>query len=188
MSSGGGDGGKHESAEARQLYRIKGEIAREQWDEHKRLGSPVLADLAAEAQAGPSAARYKERIGAAGADVSHAFGREREMSRREMGRYGVNPASGRFVGADRAMGLAEAGATAGAMTRARRGVDDEDYARKINLVGITTGQGAQAQQGLASAASGLNNIANAKANAKANHQQGLGMMAATTLNAATIAF
>jgi len=186
MSVGGGSGGKQESAEARELYRIQGQIAREQWDEHKRLGSPVLENLAADAQAGPSAARYKERIGAAGADVSHAFGREREMQRREMGRYGLNPSSGRFVGTDRAMGISEAGATAGAMTRARRGVDDEDYARKINLVGITTGQGAQAQQGLSSAAGGLSGIANQKANAKANQQAGIGQLVGTGITAGVL--
>ena len=188
MSSGGGGGGGQESAEARELYRTQGQIAREQWDEHKRLGSPVLADLAAEAQAGTSAARYKERIGAAGADVTHAFGREREMRRREMSRYGLNPASGRFVGTDRAMGIAEAGATAGAMTRARRGVDDEDYAKKINLVGITTRQGAQAQQGLSSAAGGLQGIANAKDQRRDNHQAGMGQLLGTGITAGAVVF
>lgn len=188
MSSGGGSGGKAESAEARQLYRIQGQIARSKWDEYKQFGSPILADLSAEAMEGPSAARYKERIGAAGADVTHAFGREREAGRREMSRYGINPASGRFVGADRTMGIAEAGATAGAMTRARRGVDDESYGRKINAYGLASGQGAQASQGISSAAGGLSGIANQKANAKANHQAGVGGLVGTAVTAGAIVF
>lgn len=185
---GGGGGGQQESAEARELYRTQANIAREQWGMFKQHGAPILADLGAEALEGASSARYAERIGAAGADVTQAFATERDAMGREMGRYGVNPSSGRFVGTQRRMGLAEAGAKAGAMTRERRAVDDESYSRKLNVLGLATGQGAQAKEGLASAAGGMHSIANTKAQAKANHQQGLGMLAGTAMTAGAIAF
>ena len=186
MSGGGGSGGTQESAEARALYRTQAKVARSQWGEYEKYGSPILADLAGEAMEGASSARYAERIGAAGADVTQAFATERDSMAREMGRYGVNPSSGRYVGTQRRMGLAEAGSKAGAMTRERRAVDDETYSRNLNVLGLATGQGAQAQQGLASAAGGMQGIANTKAQAKASHQQGVGQLVGTAATTAAI--
>lgn len=186
-SGGGGSGGGQESAEARQLYRIQGDIARDQWDEHKRIGSPVLAGLGEDALRG-SESRREQMVGQASADVTQAFAGERDAMNRELTGMGVNPTSGRYVGAQRSMGLAEAGAKAGAMTRASRAAEGEDYSRKLNLVGITTGQGAQAQQGISSAANGLQGIADTKAQRKSNHQAGVGSAVGSLAMAGAVAF
>lgn len=173
---------------AGELYNLQADIARKQWNEYREQGAPIMAQLSQEALEGPGAARYAERIGQAGADVRQSFAGQREMMDRSMRGMGVNPASGRFAGMDRSMRLAEAATEAGAMTSARRAVDDEAYGRRLNAVGLASGQGAQAQAGIASAAGGLASLGAAQQAAASSAQAGLGGIVGTGIMAGAVAF
>ena len=95
------------------LLDTQGNIARALWDSYDQFGRPILEDIATEAQGPASKAKMASRSGAAAADVEQAFGQSDERLRRELSRYGVNPASGRFAGALRESGLRKAAAKSG---------------------------------------------------------------------------
>ena len=65
-------------------------------------------------------------------DVSAAFDRSLGTMQRDMSRMGINPSSGRFAGLQQKWGRAKAAATAGAMTRARRGASRENFSRLLS--------------------------------------------------------
>ena len=66
MSGGGGGGGSKASKEERELYKAQADIARGQWDEYKKLGSPIQEQLATQAAAPISESEYATNIGRAG--------------------------------------------------------------------------------------------------------------------------
>ena len=161
MSGGGGGSGGDQgaSAEERALYGTQADIAREQWDEYKRLGVPIQEGLAAEASAPISESEYATNIGRAGADVDQAYDQAGTQFRSSLGRYGLNPGSGRFASGLRSLSLGRAASKAGAMTGARGALQfRRDRLRHGVLAGLQ-GQAGQAQQGLASAAAGYGGIA-----------------------------
>ena len=131
MSGGGGGGGQKESKEAKLLHREQAEtarvqrrISREQWGHYKQYGLPALQRLTNFRERLPTAAEYATDAGRAGADVDSAYDRAGENLRMSLGRYGVNPMSGRYVGTHRALSLGRAASKAGAMTGARLGTRD----------------------------------------------------------------
>jgi hypothetical protein len=72
-----------------------------------------------------------ERMGLAKADVAGAWKNVQEQNARENARMGVNPNSGRFQGVQAALGTQQASQTAGAMTQARVGAEQENYDRLL---------------------------------------------------------
>ena len=188
MSGGGKNNGPPESQEARDLYRLQGTISREMWDDWKQYGEPVLANLSEEASEGLSPALRQERIAAAGADVTQAFAGERDALESELAGYGINPASGRYASAHRRLGLGEAAARAGAKTRVRRGLDDEEYNRKLDVVGIASGQGNAGVRGLGSAAGGIGQIGAQIERSRNSDREGLGSLTGTAITAGAVLF
>ena len=125
----------------------QGEIAREQWDEYKRLGVPIQESLAAEASAPISESEYATNIGRAGADVDQAYDQAGTEFRSSLGRYGLNPGSGRFASGLRSLALGRAADKSGAMTGARGALESRrDQLRHGVLAGLQ-GQAGQAQAG-----------------------------------------
>ena len=199
MSGGGGGSSPapaaapQASSEERALYSTQADIAREQWDEYKRLGVPIQESLAAEASAPISESEYATNIGRAGADVDQAYDQAGTEFRSSLGRYGLNPGSGRFASGLRSLALGRAADKSGAMTGARGALQNRrDRLRHGVLAGLQ-GQAGQAQQGLASAAGGYGGIVNRAQQAQASAQQargnrssgfgsllGTGLMAAAT--------
>jgi hypothetical protein len=72
-----------------------------------------------------------ERMGLAKADAASAWKNVSEQNARENARMGVNPNSGRFAGVQAALGTQQAAQTAGAVTQARVGAEQENYDRLL---------------------------------------------------------
>ena len=75
-----------------------------------------------------------ERMGLAKADAASAWKGVAAQNARENARMGVNPNSGRFQGAQAALGTQQAAQTAGAVTQARVGAEQENYDRLLKAV------------------------------------------------------
>ena len=188
MSGGGGGsgGGAQASAEERALYGTQAEISREQWDEYTKLGRPIQEQLASEAGAPVSESEYATNIGRAGADVDQSYDRATTEFRSGLGRYGLNPGSGRFASGLRSLSLGRAASKAGAMTGARRALQSRRDQLRFGVLAGLQGQAGQAQQGLSSAAAGFGGIAQRAEDARGNRQSGFGQLLGTGLTAAAI--
>ena len=188
MSGGGGGGGGQASKEERALYGTQAEIAREQWDEYKRLGTPIQEDLASQASAPISESEYATNIGRAGADVDQSYDRATTEFRSNLGRYGLNPGSGRFASGLRSLSLGRAASKAGAQTGARTALQDRRDRLRFGALSGLQGHAGQAQQGLASAAAGFGGIAQRAQKARDDRQSGFGSLLGTGLTAAATFF
>jgi len=89
---------------------------------------------------------YRGEMDRAESDVGQEFSQSREATTRGLARYGLNPSSGRYVGAQRRVDIGEAGARAGARTQAFReergrieGGNLERAKSRADLVGSAAG-------------------------------------------------
>jgi hypothetical protein len=112
-------------------------------------------DMLNEAKAFSSEARQAQLAGEAGADAAQAFGVQRGTAARELARAGVNPADGRFASMQNQMAMAEAGAKAGSMSRARQMARQEGLAMRSNALNALNGAGTGAFNMKSSAANML---------------------------------
>lgn len=120
------------SAEDRQRYR----------DQFQ----PLEDRFVEEASTWDSQERQAERAAEAKADVLQNAAAQRAASQRQAASMGVNPASGRFQGLDRAGELQTALAAAGAQNQARDQVRKEGMAMRADAVNIGRGLPAQSAQ------------------------------------------
>lgn len=120
------------SAEDRQRYRDQFQPLEERFVE--------------EASTWDSQERQAERAAEAKADVLQNAAAQRAASQRQAASMGVNPASGRFQGLDRAGELQTALAAAGAQNQARDQVRKEGMAMRADAVNIGRGLPAQSAQ------------------------------------------
>jgi len=97
---------------------------------------PLEHKIMVQAQEEP---KYDTLMGQAAADVAQGFDNTREQSGRALGRYGINPNSGRFADAQRQQDLAQSAMTAGARTTARDKADEVSWGRRIQAAGIKRG-------------------------------------------------
>lgn len=70
------------------------------------------------------------RMDQAGAEAQHAYKNADTARRIEISSFGLDPSAGRYASQNRAAGLAEAGAVAGARTAAKNQAETEDFQRK----------------------------------------------------------
>jgi len=91
----------------------------------------------------------------ASVDVSAAFDRSLDSMTRDLSRMGINPSSGRFAGMQQQWGRAKAAASAGAMTRARRTAQSQNFSRLLQAtnVGLNNATGSANMYGNAGSAS-----------------------------------
>lgn len=188
MSGGGGGGGSRASKEERELYATQAKIAREQWDAYSSTVLPAQKELITEAQAPITEGDYAAATTAAGADVDQSFDAATAQFRREVGRYGGNPASGRYAGGMRQLALGRAASRAGAMTAARTGLRDRRDRLRYASVGLGAGLGSNAMRGLSDAAAGYGSIAQRAQQAKSSRNQAFGQLLGTAATAAAIAW
>lgn len=181
--SGGGGGGQ-QTAQAEKLYGAQADIAREQFDIYKEHGIPALKELTAFEERKPTEGEYAANAGRAGADVDVAYDRADAGLRNNLQRYGVNPSSGRYAGANRALALGRAGDKAGAMTGSR--IDTKNtvassegrrYGRLAGTYGSVAGIPGVATAGLSAAAGGLGQIGADRDRSRAGGLRGLGRLA-----------
>jgi len=164
-------GAKEQSAELSviqgQAIRDQGVMARELHDYYKSTFQPLEkslvgtgTDFLGKVGTFGTPAEQELRAGEAHADVTQAFARSREATRRSLAGFGINPASGRFANAELTSNLAEAKSSAWAQNLARKGVRDEAFNKDIavtgvaqNIAGLGRNLPATAQTGLGSVAS-----------------------------------
>lgn len=156
------------------MYGKIADIAGQQWDFYKEFYQPFEGALINEAKNAGSAADFQRAASEAKTDVSTAYANARAGTNRELMSMGVNPNSGKFISANRGMDIKQAAAEAGWQNFARKQVRDEAWAKKAGMLSMGKGMPAQAQSGLGSAAGGLANIANAKAQQEAQEMAGIG--------------
>ncbi|HEY8354290.1 MAG TPA: tail fiber domain-containing protein [Methylophilaceae bacterium] len=121
------------------------------WSEEDRqryqdLFQPLEDRFVEEASTWDSPERQAQRAAEAKADVLQNAAAQRAASQRQAASMGVNPASGRFQGLDRASELQTALAAAGAQNQARDQVRKEGMAMRADAVNVGRGLPAQSAQ------------------------------------------
>ena len=169
MSGGGSPKGP--SSEEKDLWKTQTEIGRGLWESYRTHGEPILAELGKEARGPVSRELLASRASAAGADVDQAYDSAETEFRSELGRYGMNPASGRYAGGLRSLALGRAASKAGAMTGARRQVRGEHERKRFAVLAGTQGQSGQA-------AAALSNVSHSMGQSRANMNQARAQQAA----------
>jgi hypothetical protein len=100
---------------------------------------PMEQALVADAKNYDTQARRDEAAGSAMADVTQQAAAGREMQQRNLTRMGVNPNDGKFAALTSQMGLQEALGKAAAGTQARRNVETQGYARRMDAASLGRG-------------------------------------------------
>lgn len=81
-------------------------------------------------------ARREEAAGEAAGDVRTQFGLQRDMAGRNLTRSGVDPSSGRYADMELGLGIAEAGTAAAAANKARKDIEAQGFARKMDAASL----------------------------------------------------
>lgn len=151
-------GGGGNTASAEKLYNTQAGISQEMFDNWKSSFRPVETKTISDVAALTDPARIEQRVQTAQQDVSGSFDAARNMQRRQRQSVGLNPSDGMYDAADRGLNLAEAGARAGAATRARDVSRTEGLNAEMGLIQTGRGIANSAQAGLSSAASGFQSL------------------------------
>ena len=115
-------------AGAGEIGRATGALGGLQSRTYQRQYQPIIQQLPSESNLDDAAI-----MGQANVDVMGAFDKSKGTMQRDLARMGVSPSSGRWGGLEQKWALARAAAEAGAKTRARRMVREEEWARKLGL-------------------------------------------------------
>jgi len=108
-------------------------LAKEEFAYKKKLVDDMLGD------ANLSEADYAKGIGEASTAVRDSFSKSAEMEKRSLGRYGINPASGKFKSLNKRNALNLAVAEANAINTTRRSL--KDYERGATSEARSAGLG-----------------------------------------------
>jgi hypothetical protein len=103
------------------------------------LYRPLEQGIVAGAQNYDTAARRESEATAAAADVQKAGAAQQAALQRQQSSMGVNPNSGRAQALQSQQSLGMATATAGAMNAARKNVEQQGYARKMDAANLGRG-------------------------------------------------
>lgn len=144
----------------------------EQYDRYKRLFQPVEDRIVQDAINYDTPQKQAEAAAAAKADVLTAGQQAEERSARQAAAMGINPASGRYAGIDRAADLQTALASAGAQNKAREQVKMTGMALREGVAnmgrGATSTAAQQTSLGLTAGNSAVGNQLQAEGNFRAN--------------------
>lgn len=144
-------------------------VQQQQWaqqahDRYVDKFQPLQDDFVAKATNWDTPERQAQAAAAAKADVVSNATAQRGAANRQMAAMGVNPASGRWAGINRAADLGTAVTSAGAETNARNLVQQQGIALEGNAINVGNGLPAQASQAVGlglNAGTGAANVTNA---------------------------
>jgi hypothetical protein len=104
-------------------------------DRMKTIGerAPLISKFYEDAMTGVD---VNKRVGEAQSQVHQGFSTAMDEASRNMSRYGIDPNSGRGLASFRNVGLAKAGALAGASTSAANQAEAENFDRKKSALGL----------------------------------------------------
>lgn len=122
-------------ASMRQNQRISQDYA----DYQSNTFRPMERAIVDEANNYDTTARRDEAAGAAIADVSQQAAAARDIQQRNMARMGVNPNDGKFAAMTSQMTMQEALGKAAAGTQARRQVETQGFARRMDAANLGRG-------------------------------------------------
>lgn len=114
--------------------------AADQWEQYKRTFQPIEERIAAEAAAYDSPERMARVAQRAQADVVAAAARQAAATDRDLMRFGVNPASGKFLAARAAQETTAPLAEAAAMNAARENLLKEGMSYRSGVAAFGRGQ------------------------------------------------
>jgi hypothetical protein len=149
--------------------------AKDAHDRYVDTFQPLQDKFINEAETYDTPEKQAAAAAAAKADVTSVAAQQRAQGERQMESMGVNPASGRFAGINRATDLGTTIAAAGAENNARAQVKNTGLSLRANAINIGNGLPAQASQsaGLGlNAGTGAANVTNA-ANGQFNASTGI---------------
>lgn len=150
------------------LAKDQTDWSREDRQRYEEKFRPIEDSFVEEATNYATPERQAAAAAEAKADVQTSAAAARAAAGREAAAVGINPASGRYAGIDRAGEMGTALATAGAQNNARQMVRDKGLALKADAVNLGRGLPAQSAQAAAmglnagSSAVGLNQGTNAQ--------------------------
>lgn len=146
--------------------------AKEDRGRYKSVFQPMEDKFIDEANNWDSAARQDKMAAEAKADVLASADQQRQASTRQLSAMGINPASGRFAGVNRAGETATALNAAGAQNQARNTVRTQGMALRADAINMGKGMASQASGaaglGLNAGNSATGNAANANNQWRAN--------------------
>lgn len=143
---------------------------------YKEVFQPLQDEFIAEAKNYGSAERQAQVAGEAKADVLKAAETQKLTSQRQMASMGLNPASGRFQGVQRAGDLNTALASAGAQNSARTQLRDKALALKADAINMGAGLPSQTATAAGIGLNAGNSAVGNQGAANANFYQNQGIM------------
>jgi hypothetical protein len=127
-----------------QIAQQNSDISKDYYDYSKSTFRPLEQGIVADSQTYDTADRRQSESDAAVADVNQQVSAQRAASGREMARMGINPESGATRAVMDAGDIGAAKAAAGAAYQARKNVETQGYARKMDAASL--GRGLAANQ------------------------------------------
>lgn len=177
----GGGGGSAYYKNANELYGAQADSAKFMLDLGREYVPGALADYAAQAAKYQDPAYVERMAGQAATDASTAISQGQAALHRDMARYGLNPASGRFGSTANAAALEGARMKAGMVNAARSGAEDKAFAASKDFYNNLAGMPSDAAATAGGAASGFAQIGANKDAAAGNEAAGWGNAAGTAI-------
>ena len=184
LFKGGGDAAYYKNAE--KLYGVQADTAQFMLDIGKEAlpGAVDRYQTAAMQYQDPA---YAERMaGQAATTAQQSIDQTSDTMRRNMARYGFNPASGKWAGMERTNAIQGAALKAGAVNQALTNVEDKKFGAAKDFYSSMVGMPSDAAAQAGNAASGFANLGQAKQNQAAQESQGLSNIASLGYMALTM--
>lgn len=152
------------------------DISKDYYDYSKGTFRPLEQGIVVAADGYDTAERRQSEADAAVADVNQQVSAQRAATTREMARSGINPESGKALAIQEAGDIGAAKAAAGAAYQARKGVELQGYARKMDAANLGRGLASnQATSAGVALNAGNSSVGNASAPITIGNQAATGM-------------
>lgn len=184
FKGGGGDAAFYQNAE--RLYGVQADTAQFMLDIGKEAlpGAVDRYQTAAMQYQDPA---YAERMaGQAATTAQQSIDQTSDTMRRNMARYGFNPASGKWAGMERTNAIQGAALKAGAVNQALTNVEDKKFGAAKDFYSSMVGMPSDAAAQAGNAAGGFASIGQAKQNQSAQENQGISNVASLGYMALTM--
>lgn len=119
-----------------EAQQLQNKVSQAGYEDYNSTYRPLEKSLVADAQSYDTPERRAAEAQAASADVEASIAAQRGATMRAMERSGVNPASGKVMAMAGAMDVGAAKAKAGAANQAMRTVEQQGYARRMDVANL----------------------------------------------------
>jgi hypothetical protein len=168
LCKGGGDYEVPETEEEKEFSRV----SLEKWNRYKDIYRPLEDQYMAKVDNMTSDAAYDRIGGLTGNAIVANAGSQMDAGNQAMFQGGINPNSGKFMGANAALMSKGSKVLSSAVNQANRGLGTEKIARMEGIVNIGQGQASDSVKGLADIAASSVDTAEQRAKGIYNDYQG----------------